>query len=807
MSPEQARGRVHELDRRADVYGLGATLYAILAGRPPFVEHDPTERLRQLLQDPPDSLRRSDASIPVDVEAIAMKCLRKHPHERYPSARALADDLHRFLDGQPIEARPTTFLYRSRLWAERNKPVVAIAVAAMILSVVFVAREAYNGWDAARRVRLAQLFGQRVEQIEALARYSHMAPLHDIRNEREMICERVDDIARRMDLAGPIAIGPGHYAMGRGYLAMGSHERARQELEIAWESGFREPSVAYALGQVMGELYETKLQEVERIPDAALREARRREVEERYRQPAVRYLRQSRGSELESPGLIEARLAYLEERYEEALRVSRETTSSFPWLYEAKQLEGDVYRALATEKGHRGLHDAAMADYGQAETAYRSAAAVAGSDPFVHTALCKLAKSVMRTQFVGRGDDITPQFEKGLQACHHALTADPVCVEALVAQARLHEAIGESLRQRGLDPTDHLALAVARARDALEIRPEASAAFSTICVAESERAEFMRARGNDPAAPMQAAFVACRRAVELSPDAESFNELGLVFKARAIDERDRGDDPREILREAIEAFRSSLARNATQVAANNNLGLALFHLGKYEMNRGQDPRDSFSGAVGAYRQALAINPDQIVVCTTSEESGTGGRRSSSRTARSRGPVSTGLRKPTVAPSRSTPIRRTRRTSTRAWAWPWTGWLPTISRSERTHEGVSTRPWMPTSRRSRRTRTTSSLTSTAVTSTTSGPSSSSIRGTIRGHSWIKPLMHAAGQSRSNPMTCSRIRVSAMRSGFAACSSWSTAWMRGRASNAGSRLSATRSVPIPTTPTRTRDSAAC
>jgi len=108
MAPEQARGEGSELDRRADVYSLGATLYALLTGQPPLVGGNPLVVLLRVCNDEPARPRAIKPDVPADLEAIAMKCLEKERAARYDSARALADDLARFLAGEPVAARASS---------------------------------------------------------------------------------------------------------------------------------------------------------------------------------------------------------------------------------------------------------------------------------------------------------------------------------------------------------------------------------------------------------------------------------------------------------------------------------------------------------------------------------------------------------------------------------------------------------------------------------------------------------------------------------------------------------------------------
>ncbi len=176
MSPEQAEGRTHSIGPPTDIYALGAILYEMLTGRPPFQAATPLEIVCQVVSDEPVRPTLLAPRVPRDLETICLKCLRKEIGKRYTSAADLADDLHRFLQGEPIRARPTPWWERGYKWLRRHPTGAALigvtSLAALILVVVGVI------YNARLKVALERAESQTEENRRNLVRVHVVNGVH-----------------------------------------------------------------------------------------------------------------------------------------------------------------------------------------------------------------------------------------------------------------------------------------------------------------------------------------------------------------------------------------------------------------------------------------------------------------------------------------------------------------------------------------------------------------------------------------------------------------------------------------------------
>jgi eukaryotic-like serine/threonine-protein kinase len=183
MPPEQTGGKRSEIGPAADVYSLGATLYAMITGRPPFQAATPMDTLIQVVGDEPVPPRRLNASIPRDLETICLKCLEKEPGKRYSSAAAMEEDLRRYLAGEPIAARPVRAWERAWKLARRRPVVAGLAAALLLATILGIAGITWQWRKAEQNFALAEVLRSLAEENARVARVNERKARESARTE------------------------------------------------------------------------------------------------------------------------------------------------------------------------------------------------------------------------------------------------------------------------------------------------------------------------------------------------------------------------------------------------------------------------------------------------------------------------------------------------------------------------------------------------------------------------------------------------------------------------------------------------
>ncbi|MCP4153807.1 MAG: protein kinase, partial [bacterium] len=609
ISPEHAMGKLKNLDRRCDVYSLGVTLYEVLGGRVPFQGTNPVNVLMKVIQEDPEPVRKLNPRIPVDLETIVMKCMEKDANRRYGSAKELAEELRMYLDGDPIKARPATIIYRLKRKIIKHKLPVAVIAVASIIIMILTGLWLQTIWEASRRAVIVQQMNRETEKIESIIRYSRLVPLHDISREKNTIKEHIQRIEERITSGGELEFGPGHYAMGLGYMALQEYAEAEEHLNNAWQSGYQIPEVALELGRCLGELYFRESEKADRIENKELKENRRKRIEQVYREPAVRFLRIGAQIQDEYKEYIEALIAFYEKKYPIALQilqsVVKDTLEKSPWLYEARILEGNILLTMAMGETN---NPEAINYCNKAKNAFREVIIIGESDIRGYLGLSRVLEQLIKLKHY-KGVNLENLVESSISLCEKASMIDPGLAKSFVTKASVYRWVARHRRFTGKETGEAVAKSIANAQLAITLQPNNAEAYMILGETNRLKGEFLLSTGQDPIPVFQVAVESFRKAITIDPTfVLAFNGMGNVFVRKGHYEMNRGIPPHASLQQAITTFEKARAINPGIASLYNGLACALWFQGKTLIAKGQDPRPNLKRAVTSLENAIRINP-------------------------------------------------------------------------------------------------------------------------------------------------------------------------------------------------------
>lgn len=549
MAPEQARGE-KGLTTAVDVYGLGAVLYALLTGGPPFRAESVGQTLLLVMTAEPVAPRAADPRVPRDLEAVCLKCLSKEPTARYRSAAALADDLDRWLNGEPVSARPVGAVRRAARWVRRNKGPAALAAVTGLLLVTLLGGA---WWRQTERLR------------EELAEEKRAG------EERKRLAE---ERTRRVRVAeaGGVSVGACEQALKAGRADRATPALAEADRRML-EGGAEE--LRERVERCRADLAVLRdLDEVDTIRWAPVRNktAKFRKVVEGWR-AAFKKFGVTPG---ETPADEAARLVT-----ESHVR-NRLLTALDLWLLAEPSPAVRRLLTLVDANGYReSVRDAVVARDGAAQAELAGLAGALAQPPRFAAALGQNSavpvgrrREVLEVALRARPDDLTLLMSLGeLDPIDRREGADrrvrwfQAAVAAHPEFAAAHNSLGVALYDWG--DRDG---AIACYREAVRLDPRDALAYSNLGADLCEK-------------DVDAAIAYCREAIRLDPQfAPPHNHLGSALRIR-------GD-----LDGAVVAHKAALRLDPADARAHNNLGVALYY------------RKDFDVAIACYKEALRLDP-------------------------------------------------------------------------------------------------------------------------------------------------------------------------------------------------------
>lgn len=606
MSPEQARGNQSRIDRRTDIYSVGAVLYEALTGRPPF-QGGTESLLWQTLHEDPIPPRQHDPSIPIDLETIAIKCLQKEPNHRYDSAQALADDLERYLSGLPILGRKTSLSYRAQRFVLRHWVLVSFGLLLLLSVSALIGMSARGQRQADRRARLAQQLGREVELSDMFLRMVYSLPLHDVGAEESLIRERVARMQSQLLTMPPLEASLSHYAVGRSLLLLREYDQAISHLRTALSQGLQDPEVHQTLGRALGERYRLALRQIDGGSQNSWLTKRKQQLSEQYLVPALKHLEHD---SLEQSGEVlinRALLALYREEYDKAQLAITSVLKVENWRSEAMKVSGDIHAARSSFLLLRGQHAEARQAMNQAIAQYQISLEMSRSDPNYHLAM---ATAYLQLILIDRYQGLSPALnhEKCIAHSKDILKILPGSLDARLIRIQAGIVIMRYLTDRGQRDSEiensmraDLSYIVERDRGYPMISHVQSLSYMMMTESRIRRMEPL---GDLPTLAERSAAEAAELHENPARSYQTLGDLNALLSYRAFM---MGDNPIDYLKKSINYYKLGIKSSADNISLYEGIMRVYRPFLSISDKRGDDIESSFNDAVIAANGAIEFD--------------------------------------------------------------------------------------------------------------------------------------------------------------------------------------------------------
>ncbi|MHC5019224.1 MAG: protein kinase domain-containing protein [Planctomycetota bacterium] len=618
MPPEQAQGET--LDARADIYALGATLYELVTGRPPFTSGRLLALLQKVVSEPPPPPRSVNPAVPPRLEWIILQCLAKDPAERYATAAALATDLQRFRTGEAVEAGRGSVWRRLRgLW--RRKPLLVGAGLAAAATAILTA--GLWGWGAGTQRGAKAALAEAQAETDVLSRETQVTEAYyTLARDTHDAVNRLEDFAN----GAPLPAAEVDALLG-GALEVTRSAADRfpdSGVPLAWEGLLRFYAGDAAAGQaaveraclehpddpfphlLLGRLELTRYANrisggtfvfgVGRVDFTPLEEgAEQRAMRERAAAAFAKGLDERRWSGVGRGQEFRefARAAALF-----AARENAAAAAALDALVDDPQLGRTALALAAAADLYDGRYAPAAARLERLAERGWSVGQILGCYAHLAVALERL----------GRGEDPTPDCEWVINAAEARRAHRPRSPHPLIDRATARQTIAQWRIAGGADARPLLAQAIADLELALELRPRGEQLMH-LAQTRIEAARAERQFGGDPVPHLRRAVEEVEAAVTGSPQIAEWRTARAEARFQLGQELERlGKSPTALYRAAVEDLEGVKATVHDPAAVFHTLGNLYRALGVVAFRGGEDPLPQLDRAIEAYGEVMRLLP-------------------------------------------------------------------------------------------------------------------------------------------------------------------------------------------------------
>jgi serine/threonine protein kinase len=440
LSPEQAKGLTHQIDRRSDIFSVGVLLYKLIKKEMPFKADSISEISYKIINDEPTLLGHE---IPADLGAITFKCLEKKVENRYSSVKNLLADINAYLNGDVIQARKVTWSLRLFKKIKKHPLISLFSTLAILAIIISISYTVFQTYESLRNLQVAEKHLSQAQEIKAKVRRTHMMPKHNVQAEYSQFKNEIQQLRQSIESDGLSVTGLSSFALGSAYLAMNDHDKAFEFLKDAESKGWQSTDLSAALGLVYAHRWADVIQRSLALEKDQLKQDYLKQNQSTY-DSAVKYLQESQSGTSIS-NYLAAKLAFIEKDYDEAIVLVEKEIQTNPWHYEAMAFAATIYNNKYELIGDTQGYENAVEYKKLSDLRLEQAISIGDSDPLNYVQYCQNMATEVRKQLNKMSSEIYDFYDKSVSVCKDALLLNPFEKQPFLSLGAINEDMADYL--------------------------------------------------------------------------------------------------------------------------------------------------------------------------------------------------------------------------------------------------------------------------------------------------------------------------------------------------------------------------